>query len=107
PTFAAELHTRAPARNAEHLVRRRVVVMKRIDAVAPAIAPAIRVEQALEGVRVGPRRIDRAAVEEQREPTVRNRLVLFEPECLRALRHRLSPSPSIGPPCRLRRMTPF
>ena len=42
--LTAELHARRAARDSQHLVSGAVVVMKRVDAVAPAAAPAVGAE---------------------------------------------------------------
>ena len=46
----AELDGRAAARDAQHLVRPGMKVQEGIDAVAPAIAPAVRGKSALEWI---------------------------------------------------------
>ena len=52
-TLPAEAHLRLAGGDAEHLVGGRMVVVEGEDAVPPAIAPAIAVEQILEGARRG------------------------------------------------------
>src|ERR1043166_9150801 len=45
--FAAEPHPRRSRRDAEHLMRRAVIVVVPVDAVPPGTGPAVPVEQAL------------------------------------------------------------
>jgi hypothetical protein len=49
---ATELHARGACGDAEHFVRRGMIVMERIDAVDPGVAPAVGCEQVLDTLRI-------------------------------------------------------
>src|SRR5437899_1072595 len=82
---AAELHGRAAARYAQHFMRRRMEMPEGVDAVAPAIAPAMPAEGALERHRriALAREIQCSAIDEQRQAGIVGRFaVVFEMEGL-------------------------
>ena len=84
PLGAAELDLGAAARNAQHLVRAGMAMQEVVDAVAPAIAPAVPGEGLLEGRRgiASGFDIERAAIEDQRQLRIIRRLAVATPSTL-------------------------
>jgi hypothetical protein len=79
PVLPAEPHFGRAAGDAEHLVRARMVVVLRVDAVAPGIGPAIGGKQPLASGGTVAGGGDRAAVDDNRQPrVVRNDAVIAE-----------------------------
>ena len=77
--LAAEADLRRTLGDAQHLVRGRMVVVEREDAVPPAAAPAVAVEQRLEGDgRIAGRRVDGAGIDDQAVAVVGNIAVVGE-----------------------------
>ena len=67
-TVAAEANLRLAARDAEHVVGGRMVVMEREDAVPPGMSPAVRPEEGLEGAGgIAARCIDGSHIDDQRQ----------------------------------------
>ncbi len=97
---AAELHRDAAARNAQHLVRRGVEMQEGVDAVAPAVAPAMPGESPLERHRriAFTGKVHGGAANYQRQAGIVGRFaVILEPEGLH-VGHCGPPSFSLGNP---------
>src|SRR5690348_16546964 len=71
PAFAAEPHPRRSRRDAEHLMRRAVIVVVPVNAVPPGAGPAVPVEHALAGAGAVALVLQRAAIEDERQRIVR------------------------------------
>src|ERR1051325_9882035 len=99
PAFAAEPHPRRSRRDAEHLMRRAVIVVVPVDAVPPGTGPAVPVEHALARAGAVALVLQRAAIEDERQRIVRHSAVIgqmvgldLQPVC--RLAHPRPPAPA-------------
>src|SRR5262249_25954680 len=76
PVFATEPHACGASRDAEHLMRRAVIVMMAVDAVAPRAGTAVAVEHSLAGGGAVAVLLQRAAIDDKRQRVVRNDTVV-------------------------------
>jgi hypothetical protein len=82
PRLATEADRGGAGGDAEHLVDVGMVVVEGVDAVPPAAAPAVPLEEGLEGLRrIAGGGVDGALVDDQRQHAVGNVAVVGEDDC--------------------------
>ena len=86
PEFAAQPQADAPLGDAQHLVAVRVEMRVVVDAVNPAVAPAVPAEQGHEALGRTVRRHEDAPADEDRQGGVGNDAVIGEMETLHPVR---------------------